>query len=661
LLLLCANCKTKNQETSNFCNHCGEPLEKRAPVETGSGAPLKKRAPVETDSGKWIVVFLGLLILAAGWVYFFQDVDPSKKSSNKTVLPKSSLSSPEETTLDNQKAEGMAPKRTAVQSSGPVREEAKRTAIAKKISPDEVSIVEVIRLPVGWVVIKDQWGGQVSRILSAVLSGSLIALPTRACLGGDRWLFRSGEKDEVKIERGVWREGDIIGLWYLEGGKRAESPELFPWKEDEPLEWLSLESGINPSPIEVSPVRKQGFFMHCSLPKPLNEPGIFIQRNRVVGWAFGSLLDGGYLWTGPEGKNLDYETRVENFYFITFADGREEQFSRALAMGKDAPAFDRLEAFAEGFRLNPKLSGQDTPSYLHPDSIVMHMRFLIAQLIENGLTSSVADIIDHDVMLEASDPYLLMDVIWSTAKSYGYESALELAENVGEDIKENYGGDIPQLDKLHSQLYKNWIRELLKNRDQQGALQAFERGREIFPDNPEIHLLGVELALAAEDWAEAERLLNVRDYPKSLMDRVRIFSARISKLKGQAGKIVIRFTPGSGTIPVSAVINGTYRLGFFVDTGATMVSVPSSTIEALGIEIDANTPRRKISAVGGIVIAPEVVLSSIEVDSWVIHHVKAVVLDLPAHSGRGLLGLNYLRRFRMELNNEDGILLLEPR
>ena len=106
--MLCPNCKTINQEASNFCNHCGEPLKKRAPVETdsgaplkervpvetGSSAPLKKRAPVETGIGKWIVVFMGLLILAAGWAYFFQDVDPSTKSSNKTVLPNSSLSSP---------------------------------------------------------------------------------------------------------------------------------------------------------------------------------------------------------------------------------------------------------------------------------------------------------------------------------------------------------------------------------------------------------------------------------------------------------------------------------------------------------------------------------------------------------------------------------------
>jgi clan AA aspartic protease (TIGR02281 family) len=401
--------------------------------------------------------------------------------------------------------------------------------------------------------------------------------------------------------------------------------------------------------------------MQCSLPGSVNEPGIFIQNKRVVGWTFGSLLDGGFLWTGPEGKNLDYKIRVEDFYNTTFADGREEQFSRALAMGKDVSALDRLKAFVEGFRLDPKLGDQETPPHLRRDSILRHIRLLVVQLIEKGFSENVADVLDNDVILEISDPYLLMDVIMATAQSYGYESALELAEDVGEYIKQKLGREIPQLDRLHSQLFKNWIRELIKNRDLQNGLQAFEKGSETFPDDPEIHLLGVELALAGEDWAEAEKLLYMRDYPKSLTDRAKILGTRISELKSRVGKIVIRFAPGSGRITVRAVVNRTFQQSFLVDTGATMVTVPSSTIEALRIDIDYSTPRRKISTIGGIVVAPEVVLSSIEIEGWVTHDVKALVFDIPNQSGLGLLGLNYLNRFSMELNSEEGVLLLKPR
>jgi clan AA aspartic protease (TIGR02281 family) len=137
--------------------------------------------------------------------------------------------------------------------------------------------------------------------------------------------------------------------------------------------------------------------------------------------------------------------------------------------------------------------------------------------------------------------------------------------------------------------------------------------------------------------------------------------ASISELKGQAEKIMIRFRPGSGRIPVGAMLNGTFRQSFLVDTGASLVTVPSSTIEALGIEVGANNPRRKTSTAGGMVIVPEVVFSSIEVGGWTTHNVKALVLDIPNHPGLGLLGLNYLRRFHMEINDREGVFFLKPR
>ena len=64
---------------------------------------------------------------------------------------------------------------------------------------------------------------------------------------------------------------------------------------------------------------------------------------------------------------------------------------------------------------------------------------------------------------------------------------------------------------------------------------------------------------------------------------------------------------------------------------------------------------------GGVQYAPEVNISSITIEGWEVNNVKALVLDLPNQSDWGLLGLNYLERFRMDMNTEEGILLLEPR
>ena len=44
-----------------------------------------------------------------------------------------------------------------------------------------------------------------------------------------------------------------------------------------------------------------------------------------------------------------------------------------------------------------------------------------------------------------------------------------------------------------------------------------------------------------------------------------------------------------------------------------------------------------------------------------ISDIRAYVLDMPDHSRMGLLGLSYLGRFQMDLNPDQGTLLLKPR
>ena len=98
-----------------------------------------------------------------------------------------------------------------------------------------------------------------------------------------------------------------------------------------------------------------------------------------------------------------------------------------------------------------------------------------------------------------------------------------------------------------------------------------------------------------------------------------------------------------------------------VDTGAYLTTIPVATQERLGIPITAETPRRRVSTAGGEVTAYEVVLRSIEIGGWEINDISVLVLDLPGQEQLGLLGLNFLRHFRMDLRTDEGLLLLEPK
>jgi clan AA aspartic protease (TIGR02281 family) len=151
----------------------------------------------------------------------------------------------------------------------------------------------------------------------------------------------------------------------------------------------------------------------------------------------------------------------------------------------------------------------------------------------------------------------------------------------------------------------------------------------------------------------------MRDYPPAFQDRFQLLAHSITEIKGEDGKIVIQFPPGSHRVTVTTSLNGTLNQEFLVDTGATNVTIPLSTAEALGLNLDG--PQRRVATAGGFVNAREVMIDEIEINGWVEYDVRAYVLDVPDHSGVGLLGLNYLGRFQVDLKSDQGTLLLKPR
>jgi clan AA aspartic protease (TIGR02281 family) len=155
--------------------------------------------------------------------------------------------------------------------------------------------------------------------------------------------------------------------------------------------------------------------------------------------------------------------------------------------------------------------------------------------------------------------------------------------------------------------------------------------------------------------------LRARGYPSELRDTVSRLQQEISARKSEEGRIVVRFQPGSRTIPVVARLDRTLNQRFIIDTGASLVTVPTTAVEQLGIDITANLPRRLFYSATGVQNAVEITLPYIELDGWVVENVRALVVDLPGQPEVGLLGMNYLGKFRMDVNTGEGVMLLEPR
>jgi len=539
-----------------------------------------------------------------------------------------------------------------------------RAELQKKSDVKNVEQQNEKKLASGWITITDPWDMQVTKFRAAIAGDGWLALPARACLAGNRWEFSPDSGGKGKISGGLWVYGDSVGLWRLEKSAIAEKGhQLGSWDEKEPVAWASLESDRAYPFVMPKPGRPDGFFVSSSLPETINETGIFMQDENIVGWSFGSWLEKGYMWKGLRGNAVKERTWVSSFYNITFANGREEKFAMALAMPKDYNGIDQLASFIDGFRLQPKLSLEDTPFYLLPEEVIRKMRHIVTTVLQGGNERKIITMLDSQVLKDIGDIHLVMDVVTAINSVYGYEAAIGEIEDSGLFLIHQQGSSVPAFSTLHAELYRDWLQSLVSARLVARGLQTYDSAKEYFPDDPYIHLLGVELEILHGDWQEAERLLYMRYYPAELQDHFSLLALRISDMKGEEEQIVIRFPSRSGRIIVNAVINETSEQDFLVDTGASMVTIPSSTAETLGLEnIEGyHGGRRSVSTAGGVVTAREVIIDTLEINGWIEYEVRALVLDMPDQPGLGLLGLNYLGRFQLDLKPEEGKLKLKRR
>jgi clan AA aspartic protease (TIGR02281 family) len=289
------------------------------------------------------------------------------------------------------------------------------------------------------------------------------------------------------------------------------------------------------------------------------------------------------------------------------------------------------------------------------------MRALAAELVSKGMAREAADLLDRETLIAAGDERLVIQALKATAGYYGPSSAVDLAEDVLEHLDPVRGPATAELKGHIKGLYMDWIRDRMDQGDTYGAWRAHKRSEGLFPEDPELRLLGIEIALEDGDWRTADRLLSVKRFPRELAERAARLTDQVDELRSEEGKIVIRFQPGLRHIPVRALINGSVEQDFVIDTGASLVTIPSTTAHALDLRMDGSTPQRWISTAGGPALAREVTLAAITLKGREVNRVKAWVLDIPGRPRMGLLGLNYLNRFHVEIDSDRGVLMLKPR
>jgi aspartyl protease family protein len=111
-----------------------------------------------------------------------------------------------------------------------------------------------------------------------------------------------------------------------------------------------------------------------------------------------------------------------------------------------------------------------------------------------------------------------------------------------------------------------------------------------------------------------------------------------------------------GHFEVDGRVNGR-RLGFMVDTGASLIALTAHDAARLGIHPAQNAFIAEVKTANGMVRGAPVQLDSVEVGNLELHDVAALVLPDQALSDN-LLGLSFLSRLH-RFEYSDGRLVLE--
>lgn len=123
----------------------------------------------------------------------------------------------------------------------------------------------------------------------------------------------------------------------------------------------------------------------------------------------------------------------------------------------------------------------------------------------------------------------------------------------------------------------------------------------------------------------------------------------------------LKFDPSANSIIVSADIKASLPIvaKLVLDTGASYVMLPWNMVSAIGIPIDP-TKTIQTTTASTVETIPEIVIPEISVLGKKVKNVKAIVKDLPPEAPvDGLLGLSFLKHFKLTIDFKKGLLKLD--
>ncbi len=619
----CLNCDSYNDSDALHCDQCGASL--------GAGGAIHGK--LRNRSLPWLILTT-LLVTLIGLQWSSRSVDPS--SEDPDVDPATM----------------------------------KRNPLAGDEIPVTSDLVDIGNLPPGsgnggtgdsppllwgWIDIEDPLGLSLARVPAVMSAQGWLVVPRVSLLGAHQAWFRRGLEGEGQLVEGAFRTGDDLSLWRIEPLPPIDSAPLVPWQSDQAV-WRIFPTGGRQQWDPEGPMIRIGSFLRGKVEG--GSPAILVQEGSIVGWIPGEQLAGAWLWAGPDEDRLQGAS-LKEFQRAEFEGGQIAEARKVLDRNLSDLAALQGVARARG---RPQILSE---SEIPPPYQRTRLALATLDRLKSGLSS--ADPGAYFDQLELAD-FLWLEApqlcsLWlSLALRAGDEARLSRAVQVGDIILgyHQQSDDWQQSIDLLPDLWSAGA-ESHRSTDNIGlAVQWIVEGRRRFPADDTLRLLDAERLL---DDGQLDSSADLLEQPVVRSDLKVLRQGLIERLELErrvAGRILIRFTPGATVIRATALVGGV-PIDFVVDTGASATSIPPGALAPLGIEIDSDTPRRRVRTASDEFDAPAVALPRVDLGGAVVDGMMATVLDLPGQFNTGLLGMDFLGRFRIDLDVERGWLLLEPR
>ncbi len=631
----CPRCDSYNEPEALHCNQCG------APISLGSGNRRGKSRFIRN----WLpwAVPVGV----AAWLL-------SPPFFESAPVPEKEPADPDET----RQREPQSQFRTPESDPDP--------ALVDLAEPREVlGIDSRSRAQWGWLEIEDPAQISLKVLAGAISSEGWVALPRKALLGSERVVFRKGRAGQGELSGGIYRIGDPIGLWQFQPAPDQYSMPLQAYDPDLPA--MLLRPGGEGSRWQASSrLLAVGSFLHAA--EAVSTPGVIVQDGSLVGWLvaddgdaaahFGEVSAGVWLWNGPPGEDLSAQATLSDFQQSEFMGGVVEGYRTIFS-----DAIDDMSALGllDAARIRvQRLRVTDIPEPYSRKELLQE----VGKRLSRGLGEDPLGYfwsLSADTLRWLQDP-LIARVWMALAMESGDLSALSEAISTVEGLQlpDASPGELSKLEELLPQLWIVGVENLRTAGEVDLADRWISQGRLKYPGDDTLRMLDAERLLDTGQLDLAEAALRepvieaeLKIVREGLMERLRL-------ARSVEGRILVRFTPGSAVIEATAQV-GAIPVRFLIDTGASATSIPLSVVEQLGITITDRTLQRRIRTASDEFMAPVVDLPVVNLEGAVVSGIQATVLDLPGQPGVGLLGLDFLSNFRLDIDVERGWLLLEPR